>query len=53
MARHSAALLGGRWMVVIGGYGGAVRNDVTALDTFTLGGAKATPPEWVPIVVEG
>jgi hypothetical protein len=28
---HSAALLGGRWMVVVAGFGGSVQNVVSAV----------------------
>ena len=33
---HSACLLNDRWMVVVGGYGGGIVNDVTVLDTYLL-----------------
>ena len=49
---HSAALLAGRWMVVIGGFGGAIRNTVSALDTFALA-RRGSPPEWQQVDVGG
>ena len=47
---HSAALLDGRWMVVVGGFGGGIRNDVAALDTFSL---SSESPSWIPVQVSG
>lgn len=52
---HSAALLDDRWMVVVGGFGGGIRNDVAALDTFTLSraGSATKTPSWVRVNVSG
>eukprot|EP01052_Picozoa_sp_SAG31_P001045 SAG31_NODE_34_length_31842_cov_31.677850_1_plen_239_part_00 len=46
---HSACLLDERWMIVVGGFGGGIINDVTVLDTFRL----PHNPMWVRAEMTG